>query len=122
MRMLPPGWEAQVGSDVAERYKADYDLYIIQLVCSHFGERAERMGFTVGKGALGGSGVANQSDEVSAESGLFPDAKWWMRQFTHMSHRYLGMPKELEFRFLDVEQEDLGMQDQMGQNRSSLAV
>jgi hypothetical protein len=117
MRMLPPGWEAQANGDIAERYKSDYDLYIIQLVCSHFGERAERMGFTVGKGALGGTGVANQSDEVSAESGLFPDAKWWMRQFTHMSHRYLGMPNELEFRFLDVEQEDLGEQDEMASNR-----
>jgi hypothetical protein len=117
MRMLPPGWEAQQNGDVSERYKSDYDLYIIQLVCAHFGERAERMGFTVGKGALGGTGVANQSDEVSAESGLFPDAKWWMRQFTSMSHRYLGMSPDLEFRFLDVEQEDLGEQDEMASNR-----
>jgi hypothetical protein len=117
MRMLPPGWEAQQNGDVSERYKSDYDLYIIQLVCAHFGERAERMGFTVGKGALGGTGVANQSDEVSAESGLFPDAKWWMRQFTAMSHRYLGMSPDLEFRFLDVEQEDLGEQDEMASNR-----
>ena len=116
MRMLPPGWEPVASADASERYKADYDLYIIQLVASHFGERAERLGFNVGKG-VGGSGVVNQSDEVSAESGLFPDAKWWMRQFTHISHRYLGMPKELEFRFLDVEQEDLGEQDEMGQNR-----
>lgn len=117
MRMLPPGWEPIASADASERYKSDYDLYVIQLVCSHFGERAERMGFTVGKGALGGTGVANQSDEVSAESGLFPDAKWWMRQFTHMSHKYLNMPQELEFKFLDVEQEDLGQQDSMGQNR-----
>jgi hypothetical protein len=117
MRMLPPGWEAQQNGDVSERYKSDYDLYIIQLVCSHFGERAERMGFTVGKGALGGSGVAGQADEVSAESGLFPDAKWWMRQFSQLSYKYLGMSKQLEFRFLDVEEEDLGSADEVGQNR-----
>jgi hypothetical protein len=117
MRMLPPGWEPVANADASERYKSDYDLYIIQLVCSHFGERAEQLGFTVGKGALGGTGIANQSDEVSAESGVFPDAKWWMRVFTSISHKYLNMPKELEFRFMDVEQEDLGQQDDMGQNR-----
>lgn len=114
MRMLPPGVEPIITGDTAERYKPEYDHYLIELLCSHFGEHADELGFNIGRGALGGSGKAQAAKQTSAESGLFPDARFYARFITWLSREYLGLPKECEFKFLDIDSEDPALADKLG--------
>lgn len=106
MRMLPPGIEPVITGDTAERYKPEYDVYLVALVTTHFGEHPEELGFTIGRNQLSGSGASQLAKQTSVESGLFPDARYWANVVTHLSREYLGLPKECEFKFLDIDAEN----------------
>jgi hypothetical protein len=106
MRMLPPGVDPVITGDTAERYKPEYDVYVVALVATHFGEHPEELGFTIGRNQLSGSGATESARQTSAESGLFPDARYYAQLITHLSREYLGLPRECEFKFLDIESED----------------
>ena len=42
MAVLPPGSKLVQGEDIPERYKPDYDLFLIKLVAGDFGLPAVR--------------------------------------------------------------------------------
>ena len=60
-KMLPPGAKAVLPPEVAERYKPEYDMFLVALVAGDFGLPASEVGFTQ-TGALGASFHEGEED------------------------------------------------------------
>lgn len=104
MRMLPPGFEAETFPDEAEKYKPEYDLFLIKQVVSHFDSTIAELGYTESKG-LGSAGWHEGQADVQHRKAL-STLRWLQALLTSISRKHLGMPAELEFRFLGLEEED----------------
>lgn len=104
-RVLPPGLEPVESRGVDERYKPDYDLHLLKLVCAHFDMTIAELGFTESKG-LGSSGYHEGQENVQERKGTRPTLKWLAGVLTDISRKHLGMPEELEFRWLGLDDED----------------
>lgn len=116
LRMLPPGLKLATNEDVAERYKPEYDLFLIKLVVAHFDTVVTELGFSEAKG-LGSSGWHEGQTDVAERRGRGPTLRWLQAVLSDVSYNYLEMPPELEFKFLGLESEDEAAADQVAQNR-----
>jgi SPP1 gp7 family putative phage head morphogenesis protein len=116
MRVLPPGLKPVTEPDVAERYKPEYDLFLIKQIASHFDVTIAELGFTE-QGGLGSTGWHEGQADVQQRKGTLPTLRWLQQLLTSVSRTHLGMPPELEFRFLGLEEEDEAAADQVAQNR-----
>lgn len=99
-KVLPHGWKATQMSTVDERYRPEYDLYLIKLLSSYFGVTATRLGFGETNG-LGGSGFHEGQMEVSGELGLKPDTEILTDIINALSCEVLEMDPRLAFAFVD---------------------
>ena len=115
-RILPPGVEPAESQDVAERYKPEYDLHLIKLLCGHFDTGIAELGFTEAKG-LGSAGYHEGQADVQERTATLPMLRWLSSLLTDISRQHLGMPQELEFRFLGLEQEDEAAADAVADAR-----
>jgi SPP1 gp7 family putative phage head morphogenesis protein len=111
-RVLPPGFEPVQTTELAEKYKPDYDLYLLKLLCANFDMTIAEMGFTESKG-LGDSGYHEGQSDVQDRKGLRPDLEWLASVITDISRKHLNMPKELEFKFLAKDSEDEKASDEL---------
>lgn len=102
--LLPPGVKFVQGDEVAERYKPDYDLFLIKLVCGDFGIPASEVGFTE-TGALGASFHEGEEDILNRQTRR-PDADWLSGYATKLAIRELNMPNVLRVQILGLESED----------------
>lgn len=116
LRVLPPGFELQTQTDVAERYRPDYDLFLIKLIASHFDVTIAELGFTE-PGGLGSSGWHEGQADVQQRKGTLPTLRWLQQFCTSMSRKHLSMPPELEFRFLGLEEEGEAAADEVAAAR-----
>ncbi|MER5694949.1 phage portal protein [Streptomyces mirabilis] len=116
LRVLPPGLKPTTEPDVAERYKPEYDLFLIKQIASHFDVTIAELGFTE-TGGLGSAGWHEGQADVQQRKGTLPTLRWLQQLLTSVSRTHLGMPPELEFRFLGLEEEDEAAADQVAQNR-----
>jgi hypothetical protein len=116
LRVLPPGFELETYPDNAEKYKPEYDLFLIKLVVSHFGVTLAELGFSEAKG-LGSTGWHEGQADVQERQSTLPTVRWLEGLLTDISRKHLGMPPELEFRFLGLEDEDEAAADQVAQQR-----
>jgi hypothetical protein len=103
-RLMPPGTHVVQTSDVPERYKPDYDLFLIKLVAGDFGLPASEIGFTE-PGALGASFHEGEEDILNRQTRR-PDANWLEGIATRLSIRQLGMSPVLSVQILGLESED----------------
>jgi hypothetical protein len=103
-RLFPPGTHAVQTADVPERYKPDYDLFLIKLVAGDFGLPASEIGFTE-PGALGASFHEGEEDILNRQTRR-PDASWLAGIATRLAIRQLGMPPVLSVQILGLESED----------------
>ena len=99
-KVLPNGWKAMQMASVDERYRPEYDLYLIKLLASHFGVTATRLGFGETNG-LGGSGFAESQMAVTGELGLKPDTEVLTAIINEASCHFLGMDKRIKGIFVD---------------------
>lgn len=113
--LLPPGSKAVIPPEVAERYKADFDLFMIKLVAGDFGLPASEVGFTEA-GALGASFHEGEEDILNRQTRR-PDADWLGRIATRMMTRHNGMPNVLAVQVLGLESEDEAAADAVAQDR-----
>lgn len=98
-RILPAGFKPQQFDGYGEKFKSEFDNYLITSICGHFGVLPSEIGFS-GSGSLGASGL-QQGETLSAESiGIQPLLSWVSKQITNLSYTYLGMPRELEFKIM----------------------
>jgi hypothetical protein len=116
LRVLPPNMELQTQTDVAEKYRPEYDLYLIKLVASHFDTTLAELGFTE-QGGLGSTGWHEGQASVEERKGTLPTRRWLQQMISAISRQHLGMPPELEFRFLGLEEEDEAAADAVSDAR-----
>jgi hypothetical protein len=103
-QMLPPGVEPVQSATDAERYKPDYDMFIIKLVAGDFGLTATELGFPE-VGSLGASFHEGEEDVLQRVTRR-PDAQWLASIATELAVSQLGMPDELQVTILGLESED----------------
>jgi hypothetical protein len=116
LRVLPPGMELETQSDAAERYKPEYDLFLIKLIAAHFDVTIAELGFTE-QGGLGSSGWHEGQADVQQRKATMPTLRWLQQLVTTISRQHLGMPTELEFRFLGLEEEGEAAADEVAKAR-----
>jgi Phage portal protein len=104
-RLLPAGLDPVQFDGYGEKFNETLDEYLITSICGHFGILPTEIGF-VGKSGLGGSSVHEGQAESSEVLGLLPLATWVARQISQLSYVYLGMPRELEFKFQPSARQD----------------
>jgi hypothetical protein len=104
-RLLPAGLEPVQFDGYGEKFKDTLDEFLVTSICGHFGVMPTEIGFTP-KTGLGGAGHQSGEGQSSEVIGLIPLQKWVGRMLSHLSYVYLGMPRELEFRFMSSERHD----------------
>ena len=97
-RILPPGLTPIDNSGFSEKFSATFDEYLIKGICGHFGILPTEIGYADG-GALGGAGQQNGEAESASLIGANPLTRWLEDQISDISYKFLGMPRELVFRF-----------------------
>lgn len=114
-RFLPPGITPSERGDIGEKYKPEYDLHLMKTVIAHFDTVLPELGFSEAKG-LGSSGYHEGQEDVQQRKTL-PIIKDIQGLVTRLSHRYLGVPRELEFYFLGLDDEDEAAADLLESGR-----
>lgn len=111
-RMLPPGIKpAESGShDFAEKFKPEFDLHLLKLVLMHFDVTIHELGFTETKG-LGSAGYAEGQDRINDRKGRLPTLRWMASLFTDISRAHLAVPAELEFTWLGLDDDEVGVEE-----------
>jgi hypothetical protein len=119
LRVLPPGFDLnETAGDVAERYKPEYDLFLVKQIAAHFDVTIAELGFTE-QGGLGSTGWHEGQADVQQRKGTLPTLRWLEQLLTSISRKHLGMPEELEFTFLGLEEEDAAAADEVAAARVS---
>jgi hypothetical protein len=118
MRLLPQGVSPIDTMDVSERYKPDYDEFLVKLVISHFNVDPMEIGFAP-KGGLGGKGFSEGQQDTKYRQAIKPLNTFLSNIINQISRRYLGMPPELTHQFLGMEQEDEESADEVAAARTS---
>jgi SPP1 gp7 family putative phage head morphogenesis protein len=111
-----PGFRPEMMPSVDERYKPEYDLYLLKLLASHFGVTIAELGFTEAKG-LGSSGYHEGQEDVQDRVGRRPDTEMLASIVEDLSRTFLDAPPELEFQFLGLESEDEAAADLVAKDR-----
>ena len=97
-RILPTGLEPVQFDGYGEKFKDVLDEYLVNSICGHFGVLPTEIGFAP-KTGLGGAGFQDGQAESSEVIGVMPLANWTARMLSNLSYVFLGMPRELEFKF-----------------------
>jgi hypothetical protein len=105
IKLGPPGSRLDQLEHDAERYKPDYDLYLLKRLAAHFDLPITELGFSEAKG-LGSAGFHEGQDDVNERRNLLPWTQRLGNLMTTIGSRYLGLPPELEFQFLGLDDED----------------
>jgi len=105
VRLLPAGMEPVQYDGYGEKFKDTLDEYLVNSICGHFGVLPSEIGFNP-KGGLGGAGFQLGQAESSEVIGAIPLATWVGRMLSHLSYTFLGMPRELEFKFMESGRQD----------------
>jgi hypothetical protein len=106
VRLLPAGMTPIQFDGYGERFKDTLDDYLVNSICGHFGVLPSEIGFNP-KGGLGGAGFQLGQAESSEVIGAIPLATWIGKMISHLSYTFLGMPRELEFKFMESGRQDL---------------
>jgi len=97
--ILPSGLKPQFYEGYGEKFKSNLDEYLITSITGHFGVLPTEIGFSA-KGGLGQSGHQEGEAEAAQSIGVAPLVQWISKMLTNISYTYLGMPRELEFKFM----------------------
>ncbi|MFE2712222.1 phage portal protein [Streptomyces mirabilis] len=116
LRVLPPGFDIETPDDFGEKYRPEYDLFLIKQIAAHFDVTIAELGFTE-QGGLGSSGWHEGQAAVQQRKATLPTLRWLQQLLTSISRAHLRMPEELEFRFLGLEEEDEAGADEVARNR-----
>jgi len=104
-RLLPGGLEPVTFDGYGEKFRDVLDEFLVTSICGHFGVLPTEIGFTP-KSGLGGAGHATGQAESSEVIGLIPLSNWVASMLTQLSYVFLGMPRELEFKFQPSKRQD----------------
>lgn len=116
IKLSYPDFKPEMMPSVDERYKPEYDLFLIKLMAAHFGVPITELGFSESKG-LGSSGYHEGQEDVMDRVGRRPDIAILEEIVNDISHRWLRVPAEVQFQFLGLESEDEAAQDAVADAR-----
>ena len=124
LRILVPGGKLQFEEGYSEKFSDAMDNYLIASITGHFGVLPSEIGFN-GSGSLGASGI-QQGEADSAETiGIIPTAAWVSQMLSSLSYRWLGMPRELEFRLAPSERtntQEAAMRDDIRKKNGGVTI
>jgi len=106
VRLLPAGMTPIQLNGYGEKFSDALDEYLVNSICGHYGVGPTEIGF-MPKGGIGGSGIQQGQAESAMVIGDIPFANWLGKIITNLSYLYLGMPRELEFKFMASGREDV---------------
>lgn len=118
LRLLPNGFDPVTNPDAAERYKPDYDEFLVKMLTAHFDVDPSEFGITP-KAGLGGAGYEAGRENAQYRTAIRPMCEWLTDIFDHINHRFLGLPQELTFSWLGMESEDEVAADEVSAARVS---
>ena len=124
LRILVPGGKLNFEEGYSDKFSDVMDDYLVTSITGHFGVLPTEIGFSK-KGGLGASG--HQSGEASAAEsiGIIPTANWISQMISALSYRFLGMPRELEFRLAPSERtntQEAAARDDIRRRNGALTV
>lgn len=102
--LMPPGVKFVQGESIDEKYRPEYDMFLITLISGDFGLPPSEIGFTQ-TGALGASFHEGEEDILYRQTRK-PDADWLADYATKLAVRELNMPAALKVQILGLEWED----------------
>lgn len=115
-KIMPPGLEPEERRELADKYKPDYDLFLIKLLLSHFDVTPAEMGFMESTG-LGGASFHEGQSDVQDRKGQRPTEQWLARFLTEVSHTVLGISTDVEFTWVSEDDDDEQIADTISDQR-----
>lgn len=103
-RILPPGLDPIDNNGFSEKFNDTFDNYCITGITGHYGVLPTEIGYSA-KGGLGGSGHQSGEADSASRIGVEPLVLWLEQQLSDICYKFLGMPRELVFKF-NVNNED----------------
>jgi hypothetical protein len=119
LRILVPGGKLNFEEGYSDKFSDAMDNYLIASITGHFGVLPSEIGFN-GSGSIGASGLQEGESDSGEAIGVIPTANWISQMLSALSYRWLGMPRELEFRLAPSERtntQETAMRDEI-QKRS----
>ena len=105
MKIITSGLKPYEPQGFAEKYNNAMDEAYSVAICGFFQVMPTEVGITP-KGGLGGKGHQEGEAASSEVIGLIPLAEWFAAQISQVLYSYLGMPRELQFKFMNSARED----------------
>ena len=102
IKVLPDGFDPVAMPEMADRFKSDYDEYIIKRISSIFGVSPSALG-VVARASLGGGKGQMEGEQENVETvSTKPMADYIVSCINSLSRRYLGASKNVTFVLNDV--------------------
>lgn len=124
LRVLVPGGKLNFEEGYSEKFSDVMDNYLITSITGHFGVLPTEIGFSA-KGGIGASGHQQGEADAAESIGIIPTANWLSEMISALSYRWLGMPRELEFRLAPSERkntQDMAMRDDILKKNGGITV
>lgn len=124
LRILVPGGKLNFEEGYSDKFSDAMDNYLIASITGHFGVLPSEIGFN-GSGSLGASGLQAGEAESADMIGIIPTANWISQMISALSYRWLGMPRELEFRLAPSERsntQETAMRDEIRKRSGGMTV
>ena len=124
LRILVPGGKLNFEEGYSDKFSDAMDNYLIASITGHFGVLPSEIGFN-GSGSLGASGLQQGEAEAADMIGIIPTANWISQMISALSYRWLGMPRELEFRLAPSERnntQESAMRDEIRKRSGGMTV
>jgi hypothetical protein len=98
-KILPDGFDPVLLGEMAEKYKSDYDEFLVQQIGSKFAVMPVQLGIIPARGWTGGSTEQAGQNDISETLGDGPLEEWIIDVVNAICRLYLGMPRELTLTF-----------------------
>ena len=97
IKVLPDGFDPVAMPEMADRFKSDYDEYIIKRVASIFGVSPATLGVVARAGLGGGKGAQEGEAEATESVSTKPMEDYVVSVINSLSRRYLNADKNVTF-------------------------
>lgn len=98
LRLLIPGMDVVETGQIDEKYKQEYDEFLIKRVGSNFGVQPTQLG-VIPRTGIGGRGQQQGEQEEAETTSQKPLMEWLTDQVNSLSRAYLGAPSAITLRF-----------------------
>lgn len=104
-RLLPKGFKIAKQEEWADKYKSEFDEYLVKTITMNFAVMPTQIGFAPRSG-IGGKGHQEGEENTTFRQAVRPDVVWLSGVINDCLWTFAGMPRDIEFRFLGYEDQD----------------